>query len=305
VGRARKNMATTLHLNISMKFDRIVMNPPYNPNAVWAKFVETAMDSLKDDGKLVAIHPSTWRESTKYDKLAEKLKTGISELHIMDFTAFKENKIDIKTDWYVWQKNYVGEQIIKGLNGKKETINLREQNRIVVSTMTSNIIKKITSNKKNGCISLIYNNNINNHPTGTYRQCGGIGNTLGWTVGNFVLSKNPTKHQTYDKVVMAYTGAPRAKFFPAAESVGVGLAIYWLTNNKNLPTLLNSKMLWKVMFSVLFQEGSKRHKGGIGILHHPIWLLEILNFDGLIATNEQELYKHYNLTQEEIEWCEM
>ena len=36
--------------------------------------------------------------------------------------------------------------------------------------------------------------------------------------------------------------------------------------------------------------------------HYPGWLLKSLNFEGLTAQTEEELYEHYGLTQEEIDW---
>jgi hypothetical protein len=296
-----------------MKFDRIIMNPPYNPNAVWSKFVVLAMDTLKEDGRLVAIHPSTWRESTKYDKLAEKLKTGISELHIMDYEAFKENKVAIKTDWYTWSPNYKGEQTVTYSNGETTKLDLNTIEwilRIPSDSIPSRILKKIISDKHNGLIKIDTGFNVPIHDRdGIFKQCGGKGKIGEVTAGTawhdeiYVLTKEPSIHQSQNKVVSSHIGKPRAKFFKAENQIGVGLGYYWLTDNESLPILLNSKMLYKCALSIIDPEnGFKTH--GTPLRPIQAWILQSLNFEGLTATNEQELYKHYNLTQEEIEWCE-
>lgn len=306
----------------NVKFKTVIMNPPYNPNAIWEKFVQLVIEYVKDDGRMIVIHPSTWRESSTYDKLAEILKCGIIELHMMDFDVFKENKIDIKTDWYVWQKNYTGNQTVYLLNGTKEIVDLRNCDMILPisqSSPPSTILEKILQNF-NSDNNMINENGFNeaynapHNPNGKYKQCGGAGNlnskgkkpsmNTTWIDDNFKITDLPTKYQFEDKVVMSYTGRPRARFFSVKDEVGVSCAHYWLTDNKSLPILLNSKMLWKIMFSTMYQEGTKRHKGGLGILHPPVWILRRLNFYGLNVTTEKELYKHYDLTDEEIKWCE-
>lgn len=286
-----------------MKFDYVIQNPPYNPKAQWKKFVELGMDLVKDDGKMIIIHPATWRESSKYKKLAEKIKNGISELHIMDYEAFKENKVATKTDWYVWQKGYTGEQEVTYSNGEKAKFDLRMTEwilRIPPDSIPARILKKIISDKHNGLIKKDMGHNLPIHnPNGLYKLCGGANNGTGWTVGNFVLTDVPTEHQFENKVVISYTGKPRAHFFSKDDAIGVSRAIYWLTDNKSLPILINSKMFWKIIgIEIAFW-----HNGDPTQLSP--WILESLNFDGLNVSTEEELYEFYKLTKEEISWINL
>jgi predicted methyltransferase len=86
-----------------MKYDIIIQNPPYNPNALWKRFVTKGIDELSEDGLMLVIHPDSWRWSTRHKKLFDHIKVHISELHIMDYSAFPG--VAISTDWYLYHKN--------------------------------------------------------------------------------------------------------------------------------------------------------------------------------------------------------
>lgn len=289
-----------------MKFDYVIMNPPYNPNAIWSKFVELGMDLIKDDGKMIAIHPATWRESTKYKKLADRIKNGISELHINDYNYFKIETEGLRTDWYVWQKGYDGVSLMTYSNGDVDKLDLRKTEwllRIPMDSIPARILKKITSNKKHNKLIVekghdpLYKQHDSN---GRYKQCGLAGNGTGWCNGNFGLTNKPSKHQFESKVVICYVGHLRAHFFSKNDAVGVLRANYWLTDNESLPLLLNSKMIWKLLLE-LFDPGGKKQRWDAG----TIMFFQSLNFENLNVTSEEELYQHYKLTEEEIQWIQL
>ena len=296
----------TATIKTEMKFDAVISNPPYNPNSLWKKFVELQISLLKDDGKMVTIHPNSWRDSSDHKKIYDILKQNIQELHICDFEVFKEKKINVSTDWYIYSNNYQGQQKIFYSNGDNEIIDLRNINKILrISTqsISYSILNKICTKQDNNIIfakgfdKLYKKDNYN--PKGKYRQCGGEGRGTKWTEGNFQITNESSKHQFENKVVMAYCRKPRARFFSKEENVGVLRAYYWLTNNKSLPLLLNSKMLWKIIIMVTSIEPWRKTPS---IQDIPAWLLRTLDFDELQATTEEELYEHYKLTQEEINW---
>lgn len=294
-------------IDTDMKFDIVVQNPPYNPNALWKKFVEKGINMLKDDGKMVAIHPAAWREVSTHKKLYNILIKGIEELHICDYENFKDDKVATKTDWYLYNKSgSINTHIF--YSNEDEIIDLKLIERIFrfsTKSIPYSIIKKICTTKDN---NIIFEKGFNdlykpeNHSiNGKYKQCGGSGNGTGWTDGNFVLTDKPSKHQFEDKVVMSYAGKPRAQFFSKDDEVGSVRAHYWLTNNQSLPILLNSKMLWKLICKIVDPDENMYKPYGT-VSQIPAWILRTLNFERLIAKNEEELYKHYKLTTEEIEW---
>jgi hypothetical protein len=73
-------LADFLSWETDMKFDNIIINPPYqmvtngNSNAIWHKFILKSFGLLKEGGNLVAVHPSGWRSPTsKFDGVKEQL----------------------------------------------------------------------------------------------------------------------------------------------------------------------------------------------------------------------------------------
>jgi hypothetical protein len=67
VGQYKKKPYTNfLHMDNSMKFDYIVGNPPFqnreenSDSALWLKFVNQGVELLKDDGKLSFVSPTSW-----------------------------------------------------------------------------------------------------------------------------------------------------------------------------------------------------------------------------------------------------
>lgn len=306
------NKEINIGIEENMKFDVIVMNSPYNPNSLWKKFTLKAIDTLKDDGQMVSIHPSGWRESSTHKKLCEHLKEHISELHICDYENFKDDNVRIKTDWYLYNK--LGEKNTNCFypNGDNEIVDLTSLNmifRISPSSIPSKIISKIFTKKDNGMIAEKGFNELYDEKvyveTGLYRQCGGKGRGRGngWTTGKFVYTNKPSKNQFENKVVAAYTHKPRAQFFSTEEQTGVILGNYWITDNKSLPILLNSKLFWKLYTSIISpdkgQYGSHEIPANI-----PAWFYKSLNFDNLNVQNEEELYTHYGLSDDEISWIE-
>lgn len=290
-----------------MKFDVIVQNPPYNPNSLWKKFVEKCIELLDENGQMVVIHPDSWRISSKHNKLCQHLKEHISELHIKQYEIWRDEKVAISTDWYLYNKKIQNNCIIHYLTGEIETINLKEERKILNISKNSlpySILNKICTKDNNGIIVIntgfASSVNVEN---GKYKQCGGIGNGTGWINNNYVLTNEPTTHQYDNKIVMSYAGKPRAKYFNGNEGIGVGKALYWLTDNKSLPILLNSKMFWKLCCHINDPQPPywKPYGTMAGI---PGWILKSLNFDNLNIQTEDELYKHYNLTEEEINWIE-
>lgn len=300
-----------IFVNFKMKFDVVIQNPPYNPNSIWKKFVELGISLLKDEGHMAIIHPSDWRDSSKHEKLCLHLKEHISELHINDFEIWKEQKVATRTDWYVYSKQKITETIVFYPSNDIVKFNLKNYNKILrisPNNIAFSILEKLTNNKLNG---VVLQGRTGYHPlykkhdniNGIYRQCGTEGKGTNWTTGDFSLTTEPNENQFLNKVVMSYCGKPRAQYFSSDENIGVVRANFWITDNKSLPILLNSKMLWKLICKIVDPDKNMYKPYGTmaGI---PNWFLEKLNFDNLNVSCEQELYDHYRLTQEEIDWIE-
>ncbi len=282
-----------------MKFDIVVQNPPYSivveekSKPIWHKFVEKGIDLLKDNGMMIAIHPASWRESDNFKGIKNVLKENVIELHICDYEPFKHLTEGLKVDWYLFQENYKGKQNIYYTDSTEgEILDLRNTDNILRISPTSipySILKKITlPNIDNGMILKKGWEKISIVENGKYKQ---------WLNSKIALTNIESSNQFTEKVVMACEGKHRAKYFNKNEEMGVIRGCYWETNIKNLPILLNSRMLWKI-YLILADPDGKKQRGC------PPWMLRTLNFEGLDVKTEAELYEFYQLTQEEINWIE-
>jgi len=123
------------------KFDIIIGNLPFNEAAsdankkniaLWPRFVFKSLDSLKEDGFLVFIHPPNWRSPDNKLKIWDILThKHIIYLHIYGAAATKELfHVNTKVDLYVVQnspsnKNKSMTIVIDEL-GEKHNIKLQE-----------------------------------------------------------------------------------------------------------------------------------------------------------------------------------
>ena len=123
-----------------MKFDVVIMNPPYQASAaeggqkgtrthIWDKFVEKSLELLEDDGFLCAIHPGGWRVDGKFKECGEKIKER--DIKYLNINSIKEGQntfgVTQQFDWYILQnKKYSGETIVNDEEGKETKLSLSE-----------------------------------------------------------------------------------------------------------------------------------------------------------------------------------
>ena len=136
-----------LEEEINMKFDVVVMNPPYQAapksdknkgqatgNVIWNKFVENALTSwLKEDGLLCAVHPSGWRkpesDRSKYNGMFDLMarENHMKHLEIHDAKdGMATFNAATRYDWYVIDRSSpVGLTKVVGQDGKSVEIDLK------------------------------------------------------------------------------------------------------------------------------------------------------------------------------------
>lgn len=127
-----------------MKFDNVVMNPPYQNQQVqkgekrgggaslWDRFVEKAVSLTKENGYICAIHPSMWRKPESKCSKNKGLWNSMTEKQIVYLEI--HNIIDGKKvfnagtryDWYVMQnKPCENSTIVIDEDGVKNKLDLR------------------------------------------------------------------------------------------------------------------------------------------------------------------------------------
>jgi hypothetical protein len=138
-------------------FDIIVGNPPYQDSsgnkgkghALWTKFVELSLTKLlKQNGYLVFVHPSLWRQiEHPCLELIKSKQLLYLEIHNSN-DGMKTFKCATRYDWYVLHNvNNTKETIIKGEDGIICNIQLNEWQ--FIPNMMFNEIKNLISNNKN------------------------------------------------------------------------------------------------------------------------------------------------------------
>jgi hypothetical protein len=116
-------------------FDMVMENPPYNSDmqtgrakiSLWDKFVINSLNVIKNNGYLVMVHPSKWRqpEHKMWDVITNN---QILYLELHDKKDGKKTfQSDTRYDWYVLQKTpYKKSTIVIDTLGKKSIINLNK-----------------------------------------------------------------------------------------------------------------------------------------------------------------------------------
>jgi hypothetical protein len=97
------------------KFDLIIGNPPYQSNVgrngtLWDRFVIYALSMLKNDGYLLYVHPSGWRDIDGKFKHVQKeiLSRNLLYLEIHnEKDGLSEFQCETRYDWYILQNRDV------------------------------------------------------------------------------------------------------------------------------------------------------------------------------------------------------
>jgi len=132
-----------LEEQLDMKFDVIVMNPPYQApqeasgkrgggDLLWHKFVEASINKwAKEDGYICAVHPSGWRKPESDRSKYKGMFPMMTHDHHMQYLEIHGTKDGMKTfgagtryDWYVIAKGKTGKTTIKDQNGTTGELDL-------------------------------------------------------------------------------------------------------------------------------------------------------------------------------------
>ena len=293
-----------------MKFDVIAGNPPYqelNENGknwgggrkLWEEFVLKSMELLNDGGYLCLVHPSTWRAYS--DKaLLRHVHQKNNPLYINLETAKQYfGGVGSRFDWYVLQKSkYNGKTQVESTEGKT-TINISEWDVIpngFSSVMASVFLKAWACPSKLGFEKNQTHHSYRDHVSETQsaKFCYPIKHAIRSGPDDTVLwASKPHEVQSKQKILISRGGYLR----PIYDSGKYGVsqdALFMLVLSKNeadyLVRWFDMKFLRFLLQHTKFS-AYHNHKC-INTFPYPKDLPE--------GFTDADVYKHFNLTAEEI-----
>ena len=314
---AKKSYEKFFELDNTMKFDVVIGNPPYQDSkahgkkttgngALWVKFTVKAMDLVKDNGFLGFVIPDSWTAPT-YDLMGsrESIFTDYFKKANLFYLNFDVKKffpnVGIDPSAFILKKNqlYIG-TTIKTLT---ETTNLDLSNMSFItkdlSSISLSIHSKVLSNKENSrLIKMRWKKTVTSIVAQETKD-----NAFKYPFVDHHSYKPIRWANTLDpdaakrKVLVPYVG----KYQCIVDDVGElgareSVSVLFLKDNekgKFAERFFTSKLINFIMNTNQWTQYQ---------------LSQILNFipveDFSQDWNDSKIYKHFGLTQEEIDYVE-
>lgn len=288
------------------KFDLHICNPPYEDNSsgkrkalnhnLWSEFLNWSYDRLNENGLLLYITPTSWMSPTSKNKDIF-YKNHIIYLNVNE--CKKYFNVGSTFSYYVIKKtNIIGNtQVVCEYNKKiyKSVCNLNGMEYLpnFTTNETINIIKKFMNNElpkvsfHTSCElhNTTHKNKLNDNKKDDY-----IYPVRHTAKRNIRYSKIKHTKQYEKKILLNLSG----NLNPIYDDGTVGFTqaqMYLLTDKKEYINILNSK-LYKFVFTICKWSGFNIEK----IYHNIPFITE--------NKTDIELYKIFNLTEEEIKIIE-
>ena len=315
-----KNIFNEDFLESMRKFDVIIGNPPYqnansNGNKIWPKFITYSMELLEDDGILLLLTPKTWinASGSSMSKLQNKMLEN--DISFIDNDVNEYFSVESDIGYFMMNKSpYKGKTKIKD-NDKEYIIELKNGNNplseeeIFIDNICSkmeNYGNKIEYDKVSTKISRLTNmskNVLKKEDAVSFEKNDEYKYTIQYTPATQIFAKNIEIEKTfYPKVILSSQGDyynekhPDKNIF-ITDNILQGLGTLSI-KCKNINQCKNVK---KYLISKLyiFFVGQKKINGFHAFVCK---MLPKLNPD--IKWNDQEIYKEFNLSEEEIKYVE-
>jgi len=297
------------------KFDVIVGNPPYqgkklgggagSGNAIWHKFVVKVFSVLNKNKYLCFIHPIDWRISINKKKIKKAQNELFNKQIIYLKTGLAPFNAGAFVDWYVIKNCNINSNTEIDFIDCKRHIRLSSNIYPLYSynnLITENIIHKILTDEYNG---LNFRKSFGgltilnkNYKKAEYKFAHGSQ----YVKDKWKYFEYPHINHFKQKVIMSAVRQFRP--FYDDGNIGIGDHVHYiLVKNKNeadfLISIINSKLstFLQKIFSTTFWDGKDSHWNN----PYPISKIKLYN---KVLENDTEIYKHFNLTQEEIDYIE-
>ena len=288
------------------KFDLHVCNPPYEDNSsgkrkalnhnLWSEFLNWSYDRLNEDGLLLYITPTSWMSPTSKNKDIF-YKNHIIYLNVNE--CKKYFNVGSTFSYYVIKKtNVIGNtEVVCEYKKKiyKSVCNLNSMEYLpnFTTNETINIIKKFMNNelpKVSFHTSCELHNTTHKNKLNDNKKDDFIYPVRHTTKRNIRYSKIKHTKQDEKKILLNLSG----NLNPIYDDGTMGFTqaqMYLLTDKIEYVNILNSK-LYKFVFAICKWSGFNIEK----IYHNIPFITE--------NKSDNEIYKTFNLTEEEIKIIE-
>jgi hypothetical protein len=312
----RKSYQTILEMDNNMKFDVVVGNPPYEAtdnagrkdqaNNLWSKFTKKGMDLVKDNGFMSFVTPTSWL-SPAAD--IGKGKHGIRFFNEY-FQKYKTHTLNVNecARHFAVGSTFSYFVVEKAEANKFETNVVTENSRYKMDLRTVHYLPKtmnslaISINKKvleiQDKFGIVGNNlpecrvDISKTQTDQFSVPTYHTNSKG---GNYWYIKNPISTAANAKVIISLSGSYVPIYDQGGMSFTTMCVVYYLKKNDSMDSIqsfLNSKL-------VKFILSENKYTGWVS----PV-ISDLPNIDKTKIWSNSDLYDHFDLTQEEIDYVE-
>ena len=304
------------HWETEMKFDIIVGNPPYEAadtdgrkdqaKNLWSKFTKKSFDLVKDDGYVALVTPASW--------LSPAADVGKGESGIRFFRDYFQKLSTIKLNINECARHFnVGSTfsyfVVKNTPAAAYTTNITtEQDSYDIDLRSINFLpismsrESISINKKvlecKDKFGIIGNNlpetkvEMSKEKTEHFSVPAYHTSSNG---GKYWYVKQPIQNASCKKVIISISG----NYVPVYDQGGMSFTgmcvVYYLKDNEimdSVKSFLDSKL-------VKFVLKENKYTGWVS----PV-ISDLPNVDKTKIWSDKDLYAHFNLTQEEIDYIE-
>lgn len=300
----------------NMKFDIVVGNPPYEAadtggrkdqaKNLWSKFTKKSFDLVKDDGYVALVTPASWLSP------AADVGKGLSGIRFFRdyFQKLSTIKLNINecarhfnvgsTFSYFVVKNTPATSYITTVTTEKDSydIDLRSINFLPISMSQESISINKKVLEQHDKFGIIGNNlpetkvEMSKEKTAHFSVPAYHTSSKG---GTYWYVKQPIQNASRKKVIISISG----NYVPVYDQAGMSFTgmcvVYYLKDNETMDSIksfLDSKL-------VKFVLKENKYTGWVS----PV-LSDLPNINKSKVWTDKELYAHFNLTQEEIDYIE-